>query len=150
MINFDKTPNDTAKALSQNFPRYGGSDNVDWEAVEHAVVALSLRQASAGLTPGETAYLMLTHIIPEGALTADGSGIRIAPNQTNDSILRSLHKKGLVEGEHSNDENTCELPLLTDLGLAVCEWLLQPFGYNGKSTTYTPIEIIEELNPISK
>lgn len=150
MINFDKTPNDTAKALSQNFPRFVGTDNVDWESVELAVAALTIRQARLGLTSGEMAYLMIMHLHPEGVLIMDEPSNRIAANQTNDAILLSLHKKGLVAGEYFNDENTDKLPTLTELGLAVCDWLLQTFGYNGQSTSYTPNEIISELNTIAK
>lgn len=150
MINFDKTPNDTAKALSQNFPRFGGTDNVDWESVGLAVGALAIRQARLGLRAGEMAYLMLMHLHPGGALIVEEPSNRIVANQTNDAILLSLHNKGLVAGEYFNDENTDNPPHLTDLGLAVCDWLLQTFGYSGQSTTYTPNEIIEELNTIAK
>lgn len=150
MINFDKTPKDTAMALSQNFPRSYAVDSVDWEAVGLALGALAIRQARLGLRAGEMAYLMLMHMYPEGSIVVDNQNNRITPNQTDEDILLSLYNKGLVTGEYFNSENKDNPPHLTDLGLAVCEWLLQTFGYSGQSTTYTPNEIIEELNTIAK
>ncbi|GCD55487.1 hypothetical protein NBRC3222_0824 [Acetobacter pasteurianus NBRC 3222] len=94
MINFDKTPKDTAKALSQNFPRSYAVDSVDWEAVGLALGALAIRQARLGLRAGEMAYLMLMHLHPGGALIVEEPSNRIVANQTNDAILLSLHKIG--------------------------------------------------------
>lgn len=150
MINFDTTPNDTAKALSYTFPLLSGADNVNWEAVEIAVAALAIRQAQLGLTPLEMAYLLMAHMVTEGDLTSAGFEVRTAPNPKVDAILLSLHKKGLIDDDYSTSANTLELPSLTELGLAVCEWLLQTFGYSGQSTTYTPDEIIEELDTMPK
>lgn len=154
MINFDKTPKDTVMALSQNFPRSFAVDSVDWEAVGLALGALAIRQARLGLTSGEMAYLLMMYTQPEGSVVVDNQNDRITPNLTADDIMASLHDKGLVVGEYFDAENkdilTHYQAHLTDLGLAVCEWLLQTFGYSGQSTTYTPNEIIEELNTISK
>lgn len=150
MINFDKTPKDTAKALSHNFPRSFAVDSVDWESVGLSLGALAIRQARLGLSAWEMAYLLMIYTQPEGSVVIDNQNDIITPNLTADDIMASLHDKGLVVGEYFDAENKDSRAHLTDLGLAVCEWLLQTFGYSGQSTTYTPNEIIEELNTIDK
>lgn len=150
MINFDKTPKDTAMALSHNFPRSCAVDSVDWESVGLVLGVLAIRQARLGLSAWEIAYLMPMYVQPEGSVVVDNQNDRITPDQTAGDILLSLHNKGLVVGEYFDVENKDNRARLSDLGLAVCEWLLQTFGYSGQSTNYTPNEIIEELNTISK
>lgn len=150
MINFDKTPKDTVMALSHNFPRSCAVDSVDWESVGLALGALAIRQARLGLSAGEMAYLLMIYTQPEGSVVIDNQNDIITPNLTADDIMASLHDKGLVVGEYFDAENKGNRAHLTDLGLAVCEWLLQTFGFSGQSTTYTPNDIMEELNTIAK
>lgn len=91
---------------------------------------------------------MFMHRRPYGSVIMDAPNNGISSDQTNAEILGTLHKKGLVDGEYFNDEKADTLPFLTELGLGVCDWLLQTFGYDGQTTSYKPEELIAELNTI--